>query len=307
MRSWLVGYASSTLRLEDEPSLGVLHFQSVHGGVPTSSHPGGVEITGSPMWPPLDSEWQLAPDAVGGFSYFSEAIGAVSWEPPKGSTVTPLAALPRLPFCDPPRHSSSTVASPPEPWAARYCGDEVHYLNLRTGALRNGPWIVLQEPVSGKPYAFDPSSGDARWTPPSGWMEGWKRGPQASSREISTPRERITVAEARLEIGGGAQWGVGVAPWDDFTDVESRAIAHLYSSYPHLCDETAISWKEWQAIFIHTFRVFERVIDAGSGVRDHALVRAYEQSNGLVASSHAQVSECIGIVQSVVGIKKAPH
>ena len=77
MRSWLVGYASSTLRLEDEPSLGVLHFQSVHGGVPTSSHPGGVEITGSPMWPPLDSEWQLAPHVGGGFCYFSVASGSV--------------------------------------------------------------------------------------------------------------------------------------------------------------------------------------------------------------------------------------
>ena len=72
MRSWLVGFAPSTLRLEDEPSPGGLYFQSVYGGVPTSSHPGGVEILDTALWPPLDSEWKLAPAVGDGFCYFSD-------------------------------------------------------------------------------------------------------------------------------------------------------------------------------------------------------------------------------------------
>ena len=57
MQSWLVGHASTTLRVEDSHPPGRTTFQSVHGGVPTSSHPGGVELSGPARWPPLESEW----------------------------------------------------------------------------------------------------------------------------------------------------------------------------------------------------------------------------------------------------------
>ena len=44
-------------------------------------------------------------------------------------------------------------------------------------------------------------------------MDGWRGGSTAlksHSRDTMTPRERIPVAEAALEIGGAAQWGAGV-------------------------------------------------------------------------------------------------
>ena len=122
------------------------------------------------MWPPLDSEWQLAPNVGGGFCYFSVASGAVSWEPPEGSTATPPNPLPRLPFKEPPLHGACTVVSPPMPWVVRYRGAEVFYLSLRTGALRRGSWLSLHEPTGGQPYAFNPSTGESRWVPPPGWM-----------------------------------------------------------------------------------------------------------------------------------------
>ena len=228
----------------------------------------------------------------------TEKSGSVSWEPPVDSTATPPAPLPRLPFCEPPHHGSSTVASPPEPWVARYRGSEVCYLNQRTGALRHGPWIAMQEPKSGMPYAFDPSSGDSRWTPPPRWMEGWIRGAQKAPFDAPTPRERITVAEGCLEIGGGAQWGTGIAPWESFSDLESRVNLHLHTSFPHVqfCDD--LVWSAWKGAFIHTFHVCEQMV-GGSGVRDHAHVRGYEKLHSLTgqfACTSARVhGDCVRV------------
>ena len=127
-------------------------------------------------------------------------------------------------------------------------------------------------------------------------MEGWIRGAQKAPHDAPTPRERISVAEGCLEIGGGAQWGAGIATWFDFSDLESRVDSHLHTVFPHVQPSDALLWSAWKGAFIHTFRMCEPVVGGSGGVRDHAQVRDYEELHSLSAGSRVPVHESMAIV-----------
>ena len=115
-----------------------------------------------------------------------------------------------------------------------------------------------------------------------------------------TPRERIPVAEATLEIGGAAQWGTGIAPWDDLSDVDSRVLTYLSSRFPEVAADVSLSWAVWKKAFMHSFGMSERVLGvAGGGVRDHALVREYEESLPCDVSHKlacVPTSDCVSLI-----------
>ena len=298
MRNWLVGL---------DPA-GRLLYQSALGGVPQLTHPSGVSSPAMlsaagellpPRWPSPTSGWFIAPELLGGFCFFRPSDNAVSWHPPADDLAAPPSPLPRLPFRQPPQHAGASVATPPEPWVVRYRGEQVCYLNQRTGALRRGPWVCLHEPVTGRIYAFDPKSGESSWVTPYGWMEGWIHRPKVSLRDTMTPRERIPIAEAALEIGGAAQWGTGVAPWDDLSDVESRVLTYLSSMFPEVVAGASLAWAVWKGASMHSFGMSERVLGAGNGVRDHALVREYEESLPCDVSHKlacVPTSDCVSLI-----------
>ena len=84
-------------------------------------------------------------------------------------------------------------------------------------------------------------------------MDGWEAGSSGareSPRDEPTPRERISAAEARLEIGGGAQWGAGIATWDDMSLLESRADMYLYSKFTHLRGCVDLLWRVNGRVFL---------------------------------------------------------
>jgi hypothetical protein len=130
-------------------------------------------------------------------------------------------------------------------------------------------------------------------------MEGWIHRPEVSSRDTMTPRERIPVAEAALEIGGAAQWGAGVASWNDLSDVESRVHSYLHSSFPEITAGDLLSWADWKGAFMHRFCMHEPVLGTYGGKRDHVLVREYEESMPPSVSrqlARVPTSDCVALI-----------
>ena len=102
-----------------------------------------------------------------------------------------------------------------------------------------------------------------------------------------------------MGIGGTAQWGASVAPWDDLTDVESRVQVYLESSFPEVASGGLLSWKDWKSAFMCRFRMSEPVLGTFGGVRDHVLVRDYEESMPPGAShqlAHVPTSDCVALI-----------
>ena len=60
-------------------------------------------------------------------------------------------------------------------WTALYrdASHEVMLLNTRTGAIRDAPWISLRT-SGGCVYFANLITGQTRWLPPAGWMQGWR-------------------------------------------------------------------------------------------------------------------------------------
>ena len=95
--------------------------------------------------------------------------------------------------------------------------------------------------------------------------------------------------EARLEIGGGAQWGVGIATWDDMSLLESRADVYLYSKFTHLRDGVDLLWSEWQGLLMHTFCIRELLLPGSGGQSmglEHILVGNHLFSQNTVRFRH---------------------
>ena len=79
-------------------------------------------------------------------------------------------------------------------------------------------------------------------------MAGWLSRPCNPSRDALTPRERISVAEAELEIGGGAQWGNDVPYWHSLDDLEPRIHAHLTARHiPSQMSAAELPWSHWRS------------------------------------------------------------
>ena len=82
----------------------------------------------------------------------------------------------------------------------------VFMFNRVTGAVREGPWIVLRDP-DGLPFFVNLVSRVTRWLPPHRWMEGWiSRDSSAWSGHQFYTRSLLPRDIARLRVEGGAPY-----------------------------------------------------------------------------------------------------
>ena len=178
---------------------GVFSFRSACGEIftrhPTAAddHPVSAYAadgsTVAPLQPPDDSSFVLAPEANGCWCYVNPATGETAWHAPAGSQplqtcsfvdVPPFSGLP--PALDRSFTVNSQALQRFGRWMPIYRDrqDEIHFLNLNTGAVRAGPWISLRT-EHGCVFFANLLTRDTRWFPPHQWMDHWIARMQLSS------------------------------------------------------------------------------------------------------------------------------
>jgi hypothetical protein len=165
----------------------------------TAYSPDGDAI--SPLWPPPDSSWVLAPESSGAWCYHDTATGAASWAAPAGSSEpVPLSLpIPEEPFDGPPPMLDRELTLESlrrSGWLAIY-RDAQHTIDLRhelTGAVRAAPWISLRT-AHGRIFFANLVSRETRWFPPHLWMESW-----LSRAQHTVDSQDDTGAEVRVLV-----------------------------------------------------------------------------------------------------------
>ena len=131
--------------------------------------------------PPAGSHVLVVPEETGGHCYLDATSGLATWDAPAesgplaSSVVEPQTSVPTE---APPQLDASMrlgTLDSTSSWATLYrdASHEVLLLNTRTGAIRNAPWISLRTP-GGCVYFANLITGQTRWLPPAGWMQGWR-------------------------------------------------------------------------------------------------------------------------------------
>ena len=174
-----MGYDSSTLTYS---------YRDANGRVSTD-HPAAAcgnnvlapRALMQPLSPPAGSNVLVVPEGTGGHCFFDTTSGLASWNAPAGSgpltssVVEPQTSVPT----EAPPHLGADMRlgtlNSNSDWTALYrdASHEVLLLNTRTGAIRNAPWISLRT-SGGCVYFANLITGQTRWLPPAGWMQGWR-------------------------------------------------------------------------------------------------------------------------------------
>ena len=194
-----VGYDAST---------GVFTYRDVTGRV-SSVHPatdGGTVVAYAadgtftqPMLPPAESGFVLAPEASGAWCYYHTELGTAQWLPPEGSEPLTTVTLATSITADgsPPMLPRDVGLGNLPPWIGwsalhRDTDSRTLLVHVRTGAMREGPWISLRSCRGGVYYA-NLVSREVRWAAPLNWMRSWV------SRQLLPPEVTQCLAElARL-------------------------------------------------------------------------------------------------------------
>ena len=176
-----------------------------------------------PVQPPsVSSGWVVVPDESGAVCYHHRSYGMCQWEFPAGASDCQTGSLPRLAHCpdmpELPLHPPGLGLTSAPLWLPLFEDNEQHVrlYHVETGAVRDGPWIVVRH-ASGRPLYVNFATDERRWLAPLDWMCGWVSRPRESHGNVFDTvfdeRHRVgqlrwPVAVSRVRVEGGAP------PWD---------------------------------------------------------------------------------------------